>query len=178
VAHQGYQSVVYGNSQFVVVDDTSPINRVLTSTDGTSWTGRLAAAQNKWRSVTYGNGVFVAVSDSTSGTIDDRVMTSTNGTSWTARRAAANNNWQSVTYGTVSGVGTFVAVGASGAVMTSINNGETWTARTAAAQQGYQSVVYGNGLFVSVNNTGAVRVMISTNGTTWTTSGVSTPLTT
>ena len=37
-------------------------NRVMTSSDGITWTARSAAGNNDfWYSVTYGNGLFVAV---------------------------------------------------------------------------------------------------------------------
>jgi hypothetical protein len=172
-----WQSVTYGNGVFVAVSSTSAggtNQQVMRSTNGgVAWTLH-ESRNNAWRSVTYGNGVFVAVSSSGTG---DQVMTSTDGQSWATRTTPtfgsplAGNSWQSVTYGTVNGVGTFVAVGASGAVMTSIDNGTTWISQTAAANNNWQSVTYGDGLFVAVsdNTLGnrSNRVMTSTNGTTW-----------
>ena len=73
-------AVVPTNPLFVAVS-TNGTNRVMTSTDGTTWTARSASEANGWRSVTYDNGTFVAVSD----TGTNRVMTSTDGTTWTAR---------------------------------------------------------------------------------------------
>ena len=72
---------------------TSGTNRVMTSTDGTTWTTRTPAADDTWNSVAYGGGTFVAVSQG--GT----VMTSTDGTTWTTRTAATADQWQSVAYG-------------------------------------------------------------------------------
>jgi hypothetical protein len=176
-----WQSVTYGTANgvgtFVAVSSTSAggtNQQVMKSTNkGVAWTLH-ESRNNAWRSVTYGNGVFVAVSSSGTG---DQVMTSTDGEFWATRTTPtfgsplAGNSWQSVTYGTVNGVGTFVAVGASGAVMTSIDNGTTWISQTAAANNNWQSVTYGDGLFVAVsdNTLGDInnRVMTSTNGTTW-----------
>ncbi|MEK8095468.1 hypothetical protein WOC76_23700 [Methylocystis sp. IM3] len=87
------------------------------------------------------------------------------GTTWTSR-ASANDSaaWYSVAYGN----GLFVAVGASGAVMTSAD-GVTWTSRTAAAANNWRSVTFGLGLFVAVGQTGTgSRVMTSPDGVNWT----------
>jgi hypothetical protein len=67
-----------GNPLFVAVSESGRRgNQVMTSTDGTTWTSRIAAADNDWQSVTYGepsgNPVFVAVANSGTG---NRVMTS------------------------------------------------------------------------------------------------------
>ena len=167
-----YQSVTYGNGVFMAVG-TGPAtaSRVLTSTDGSNWTMRLAATIDDWTSVTYGTintiGYFVGVSRSGG----NRVMASTNnGLSWLNRAAPANNTWQSVTYGN----GVFVAVSSNGAnrVMTTNLNPTTsaWTSpATAVATGAWQSVTYGDGVFVAVSSDGANRVMRSTdNGQTWT----------
>jgi hypothetical protein len=163
-----WRSVTYGtdpsgNGLYVAIASSGIGNRVMTSSDGITWSSQTSAADNQWQSVTYGNGLFVAVSiDGT-----NRVMTSTNGSLWTPRAAAFSNAWQSVTYGS----GLFVAVATSGTgnrVMTSIN-GTSWTIQASAADNAWQSVTYGNGKFVAVSESGTGnRVMTSTNGTSWT----------
>ena len=65
-------SVTYGDSLFVAVSWNTSTNQVMSSSDGITWTPRVAAQANDWRSVTYGGGLFVAVS--VNGT--HRVMTS------------------------------------------------------------------------------------------------------
>ena len=169
-----WQSVTYGTintTGYFVGVGRSGSNRIMASTNsGVSWDNRAATAGNNWKSVTYGNGVFVAASSD--GT--NRVMTTNKNPTtdaWTSH-AVPTNAWESVTYGTVSGVGTFVAVGASGAVMTGTNNGITWTwtARTAAANNNWESVTYGNGVFVAVSSSGTGnQVMTSPDGINWTT---------
>jgi hypothetical protein len=64
-----WNSVTYGNGLFVAVEYDGQ-GQLMTSTDGATWTARVAPAAGN--SVTYGNGVFVAVAYS--GT--NRVMTS------------------------------------------------------------------------------------------------------
>ncbi len=66
-----WQSIIFSNSLFVAVS-TSGTSRVMTSSDGTTWTLRQAAEANGWRSIAFGNGTFVAVANN--GT--NRVMTS------------------------------------------------------------------------------------------------------
>jgi hypothetical protein len=65
--------VTYGGGLFVAVAPTGTGNRVMTSTDGSTWTLRSSAADNSWLGVTYGGGLFVAVAYSGTG---NRVMTS------------------------------------------------------------------------------------------------------
>jgi hypothetical protein len=157
-------SVTYGNGLFVAVSVTGTGNRVMTSSDGITWTSRISAADNDWQSVTYGNGLFVAVSNTGTG---NRVMTSSDGITWTTRTSSADNTWQSVTYGN----GLFVAVSSSGTgnrVMTS-SDGITWRSRISAADNQWRSVTYGNGLFVAVSRSGTNdRIMSSPDGITWT----------
>uniref|UniRef100_UPI0025CE5762 hypothetical protein n=1 Tax=uncultured Lamprocystis sp. TaxID=543132 RepID=UPI0025CE5762 len=100
-----WRSVTYGNGQFVAVGSAGA---VMTSTDGSTWTTRTAAAAINWTSVTYGDGLFVAVASSGVG---NRVMTSPDGVTWTARTTPADNQWTSVIYGS----GLFVAVAWNGA---------------------------------------------------------------
>lgn len=56
-----WTSVTYAAGMFVAVSSNGT-NRVMTSTDGVTWTAQ-SAPQRGWRSVTYGNGGFVAVGD-------------------------------------------------------------------------------------------------------------------
>ena len=174
-------SVTYGGGLFVAVAcgitsngacDSSSGTKVMTSSDGITWTGRTSPS-NGWSSVTYGGGKFVAVATNGTG---NRVMTSPDGITWTSQTSAADNTWRSVTYGN----GTFVAVADTGTaadkVMTS-PDGITWTSRTAVANTAWESVTYGGGLFVALacgsastncDTTAATRVMTSPDGITWT----------
>jgi len=165
-----WASVSYGNGLWVAVASADNVsqpmsggsaNRVMTSTDGITWTARTSSSTNRWNSVAYGNGVWVAVASS--GT--NRVMTSTDGITWTARTAAANNGWNGVTYGD----GLFVAVASTGTgnrVMTS-SDGITWTSRTSAADNIWRSVAFGNSLFVAVASSGTNnRVMTAPSSST------------
>jgi len=156
-----WSSVTFGNGTFVAVS-TNGTNRVMTSTDGITWTARSVPAST-WTSVTYGNGLFVAVAGS--GT--DRIMTSPDGVTWTPR-GSSTDSWTGITFGN----NTFVAVASMGTnrVMTS-TDGITWTNRsvpTGGIQQ-WKSVTWGNNKFVAISDTGFNdRVMTSPDGVTWT----------
>ena len=168
-----WNSVTYGVvtatgiGTFVTVSSDSAANeKVMTSSDGLTWTAH-GATNSNWKSITYGLvsnvGTFVAVADS--GT--NKVMTSINGTAWTSATAAENNAWQSVAYGN----GKFVAVANTGTnrVMTSTNGGN-WTVSTGVPQKMWVNVTYGNGLFIAVAAETAAStqaIMTSVDGVTW-----------
>jgi outer membrane protein OmpA-like peptidoglycan-associated protein len=155
-----WSSVTFGNGTFVAVS-TSGTNRVMTSTDGITWTARSVPA-SPWASVTYGNGLFVAVAGS------GNIMTSPDGVTWTAR-GSSTDSWSGITYGN----NTFVAVGmgTTNFVMTS-TDGITWTNRsipTSSSGAQWKSVTWGNNKFVAISGSGFNdRVMTSPDGVTWT----------
>jgi len=157
-----WSSVTFGNGTFVAVS-VSGTNRVMTSTDGITWTARSVPAST-WTSVTYGNGLFVAVA----GFGTDRIMTSPDGVTWTSR-GSSTDSWSGITYGN----SVFVAVGAGSTnrVMTS-TDGITWTNRsipTSSSGAQWKSVTWGNNKFVAISYTGFNdRVMTSPDGVTWT----------
>lgn len=93
------------------------------------------------------------------------------GEEWSSRMNSATQGrqWKSVTYGK----NIFVAVSNSGddsRVMTSVD-GQNWKLSPSPDDSDWQSVTYGNGLFVAIaeNETTDPKVMISTDGKTWTT---------
>ncbi|REK52733.1 MAG: hypothetical protein DWQ49_12510, partial [Bacteroidetes bacterium] len=89
-----WTDVTYGNGRFVAVAD-SGTDRVMYSTDATSWTDASAAAQNAWQGVLYANGRYYAFSSS--GT--NRAMVSEDGSSWSEITLTTTNGWGPATYG-------------------------------------------------------------------------------
>ncbi len=150
-------SVCYGNGLFVAVA-FSGATRVMTSTDGITWTPQTSDIK-QWYSVCYGDGLFVTVGYDEGNT--NTVMTSPDGITWTLQ-TAPSNEWKSVCYGD----GLFVAVADTGTgnrVMTS-PDGITWTPQTSIADIYWNSICYGVGIFVAVSyNTSAVM----TSSDTW-----------
>ena len=166
-AYVSWNSVVWGGPAgaqlFVAVasggtgTSSSGLDRVMTSTDGITWTKRNAAAENIWFNVIWGGPsgaeLFVAVSITGTG---NRVMTSLDGISWTARVSTANYAWRGLAWGGPSGAKVFAAVAASGTgdrVMTS-TDGVTWTTQTSAFDSNWFSVIWagpaGQEIFVAV----------------------------
>ncbi len=95
-----------------------------------------------------------------------------------AAEAGPLDEWRAVTSGTPSdlnnvtyGGGRFVAVGASGSLLTSLN-GTSWSFAGSPTTSLLYGVAYGNGVFVTSGQAGTI--LSSSNGTSWTqrTSGV------
>ena len=146
-------------------------DRIMTSSNGTTWQSTTASCNNDWTSVAYGtySGKDILVAVSSSGN-NDRVMRAEDTTSfWTCMTTPADNVWTSVTWS--STLNLFCAVASSGIgnrVMTS-PDGITWTLRTSASDNDWQSVTWGNNMFVAVASSGiGNRVMTSPDGITWT----------
>jgi len=132
--------------------------KIVTSTDGYSWTERTSGTAESLGGVAYGAGVWVVCGG------HETFLSSTDGITWIDRSPGAATDHM---YEVVYGGGVFVAVGASGAIYSS-SDGTTWTARGSETQYMY-SVAYDsiNGLFCAVGWNGFI--VTSPNGTTWTT---------
>ena len=143
---------------FVIVGQSSAT--ALTSPDGITWTTRTLPKTSAWWACTYGAGRFVILSYGFTDT-----ATSTDGITWSSGTCASASYWVNVRY---SGVN-FVAIGSSGACMTS-PDGLTWTTQSApggSTPAWDQIEVVGGVVYIcaSVANTAAY----STNhGVTWT----------
>ena len=192
-----WKSVTYGNGTYVAVSNNGIGNRIMTSTDGNTWTVRNSLDLN-WSVVKFMNDRFFAFQ-----TTNSNIYTSLDGITWTNITGPATLNWTDAVYGN----GTYVAVTSNGSqqVATSSNgttwtmrsqngvlnsvtygnnlfvtvwsggiatspDGITWTERTSPANINWKSVVYGNGIFVAISDGGAVSSQIATssNGITWT----------
>ncbi|MCX6390488.1 MAG: hypothetical protein NT122_07685, partial [Solirubrobacterales bacterium] len=115
----------------------SGTKRVMTRTDGASWTSQTVAT-NDWQSITYGNGLFVAVSTTGAG---NRVMTSPDGVTWTQRTSASDTNW----LGVAAGNGVFAAVAGDGSAMTSNPSSAAATLDTGTSSLDKGALVKGAG---------------------------------
>ncbi|MEM9963791.1 MAG: DUF2793 domain-containing protein [Asticcacaulis sp.] len=155
---------------FCAVAASGTGNRVMTSPNGVDWTAQAGAPDNNWRSVCWAAelGLFCAVSDSGTG---NRVMTSSDGINWTVCASAVDNGWRSVCWAAELGLFCAVAVSGSGNRVMTSPDGSNWTVRASAADNGWRSVCWAaeRGLFCAVAETGARRVMISSDGINWTT---------
>jgi hypothetical protein len=141
--------------------------RVQTSPDGTTWTGRTAAAANQWSSVRRANGRFVSTAISGTG----RIQWSTDGISWTLGTGASNT----LTYWNVDfGDGMWIAVAAGSTsninkLARSIDNGTTWTQYFSTTQQ-FLGIRYVDHLsrWVLIGGDGTNRLKWSDDGLSFT----------
>lgn len=153
-----------------VAVSTNGTNRVMTSTDGVSWTARSAAADNMWADVCWSPELMLFVAVGYSGT-GNRVMTSPDGITWTIRTSAGDKSWTKVIW--VAAITKFVAIAynsGTDCVMTS-PDGITWTLRTASNEAYWEDLCYSPelGLIVAVSGASTTyRVMTSPDGITWT----------
>jgi hypothetical protein len=102
------RKVIYDGTQFIVVGgSTASGTKIATSTNGTTWTGRLTSSEAYYDVAYDGVGNYLAVA----GDGSDRTLTSsTNGTTWTESTVAgAGTAWGVVWNGT-----DFVVVGTDG----------------------------------------------------------------
>jgi hypothetical protein len=158
-----------GNERFIAVRSGTN-KRVLTSTDGETWTGPLDGTNiyNSYlNAVTYGGGKFVAV-----GSTCALISSADNGATWTNKTAISGcgtTAWSSVAYGG----GKYVAVANSGTNRIAYSSDAiTWTTILAPEANSWNKVTYGNGKFVAIASSGTNRVMTSTDGVTWTAQSV------
>lgn len=128
------------------------------SLPGTSWTARSVPTLNSVQDGCWGNNGYVIVRSA--GT--NKVLFSATGASWAEYNNTVNN-----LYGVAYGNGIYLAVGTSGATMTS-PDGTTWTNRSANPSGGMRRVSFGNGIFVALSNTSSSQVYTTTDGLSWT----------
>ena len=157
--------VTYGNGLFVAIAwEGREDNRVMTSSDGFTWTSR-KAPKASWAKITYGNGMFVAVAaDST----NKNIMTSRDGITWKLQTGAAPNKWYDVTFGNKL----FVAVSSDSEKnqVTTSTNGIVWKV-SSTPKNYWRSITYGAGQFVAIAYSAepsANAIMTSIDGINWT----------
>ena len=142
--HQPKSIVVVGNS-----------GKILTSTDGISWTTRTSGTTSHLQAVSYEAGKFIAVGQS------GRIITSTDGISWTLRTSGISTYLFGVTYGNNN----YVTVGASGKILTS-QDGTSWTTRTSGTTNSFIGINFVEDLFIAVGESGII--FTSPDGRDWT----------
>jgi len=134
---------------------------VLTSPDGTLWTG--ARVGNALHTVICGGGTFVAAG------LHGEIVTSSDGVTWT-KRSSGTDAWLT---GVAFGNQKFVVVGDNGTILTSSDGGVTWTRMSCPITNQLRGVTYGSGTFVAVGLGHRAAgdyycpVLTSTDGVTW-----------
>jgi len=147
---------------------------ILTSSDGVSWATRTSNTTNALYGITYGNGRYVAVgAASTTGTL----LTSVDGgITWQAVALLPVSDLKGVAYGAPQlaydstytsqnlPAARFVAVGANGTVVKSLDGGATWTSQTLASPTQLNTITFGH-QFIAADNVG--NLFSSTDGSVW-----------
>lgn len=160
------RGVTFGNGIFVAVFASGTGNRVMTSTDGITWTARVSAGDFSWTRVAYGNGIFVAVA--TGG----EIMTSPDGTTWTRQTPPRESGLNDIAFGN----GIFVAVSGNLSFVDQFYtspDGINWTLRDVGVLGIYTTVAHDGSQFTALTRSAtAAKVRTSTDGLTWTSNGV------
>jgi hypothetical protein len=160
---------VYGEQVtplFVACSETGT-NRIMTSTDATSWTSQTVES-SLWEDICFSPelGLFCAVGSV--GT--NRCVTSPDGINWTTRAISGSYTWKAVIWS--PGLGLFCAVANGTDQVTTSPDGITWTLRTALEANTWNAISWSEhlGLFavVSLTTSGTYDIMTSPDGINWT----------
>lgn len=149
-------SVVFDGSRFVALGDDGSI---ITSTDSPAltWSDATAivGAPAMMNALAVGAGKYVAVGDT--GAI---YTSSDSATTWDVQTSGTASNLYGISYVN----GNFIAVGASGTLLTS-TNGVDWTTQASMTGSNLRGVAYGASTYVAVGDTGAI--VSSADTATW-----------
>lgn len=130
--------------------------RILSSTDGATWTARQSGVTARLNGATHGDGKFVVVGDG------GCVLKSWDGFAWErASRSNTGYNLRGVTYGN----GRFVAAGDDGVVFTSVLDADEWTEIPQFVTTALYAADYVAGSFFLAGQAGTIWT--STNGIGW-----------
>lgn len=159
-----FKASTYAYSRYVAVGANGGANNISSSADLATWTPALLVSGSPTagvNAVATNSTTLVAVGNAGS------VFYSTDALNWTAATVPGGftNNLYGVAYSSTNGL--WVAVGSSGALITSADGGLTWTAGTSnAGGSDLNSVAVAAGnVFVAVGAGGTV--VRSTDGSTW-----------
>lgn len=151
--NNNWESITHGNGYFIAVAN-SGTNRVMTSTNGTSWiiVDKSFLNANPWESITYSNELKRFVAVASNGKI---VYADFNGDSdsWKESSIYDNNGATiSVAFNQIiwsSKLKNFIAVGNSGKIMRS-ENGESWKNVTFSGSNNFISAIWSQELEILI----------------------------
>lgn len=146
-------SVAYGAGRFVAVAENSmpePETKILTSTNGISWTRVNAGTAFDLAGVTFGDGRFVAVG------YRGTIVSSTDGTNWTSQPSGTTEYLNDIAFGS----GQFVAVGGTGTILVS-TSGSSWTRKESGTTSHLFCVAHDSGVFAVGGGSGLFLTSIA-----------------
>lgn len=145
--------MTFGNSRYVVVGDTNNVGIILTSTDGTTWTPRAAAAMGGHiASVVFGGTKFVAVGNN-------------DGYEYTASSTAVTWTRNSIPGGSQISYGNglyFVPLNSKTNLIST--DGVNWSLQPTGLTNQLGKITYANGIFLARSGN---FVTTSVDGTNW-----------
>lgn len=128
-------TVTFGNGRFVAADIYGGI---IESQDGSTWSPVVhPSPRDSWNCVYYGNGLFIAGGYNNYGA--QSLLTSADGTNWAVIPLGAKATINDIAYG----AGTFVAVGANGAILQSDDLRIPWLTGQVDSSGEFKIVVTG-----------------------------------
>lgn len=145
-------------------------NRIMTSTDASSWTGVLAPQASVWESIAYGNSTFVALSGDQN-PANPYMYSTDDGANWTLVSKGGANSFYGNKVRFVNNQ--FIAMFDSGTQrLATSSDGITWTAiSTNLLTYSPLDMTYVSGTYYALvrdGNISRARILTSTNLTTWT----------
>lgn len=157
IAEGNLYTITYGNGIFVIGSSSGWVG---TSTNGTSWTGRVGGDfTGRMTSSHYANGRYLIGGPLHAG--GGRIRTSTNGTTWVTTTIPVA---LAVSGGITYGLGNYYFCGASS--IYTATDGITWTSVSSGTTSTITAIGYGNGLFIYGGSNSMIAT--STDGSTWT----------
>ena len=152
----GWTVIDYVNGRFVAHNlSGSSVRRIVTSTNGSTWTSPVSLPTNTYFRVAYGNGTYVILGDG------NKVIT------FTSADGSGNvNNTVPSTMTCVVFDGTnFLGINRGGNIYQS-SNGASWTLLGTTEDTDPTDMIHVNGQFLNVGSVGRIRS--STDGLNWT----------
>ena len=178
-----YDSGVYEACTFsiplalwVVIKPSQQPQSVVTSSDGTTWTGGNipADALASWRDVTFAQRPDSLVQQTIvlveSGSGPNNAAVSLNGQNWSQNDTGASSGMEDVAWSPTLGL--FAAIAPFGGFMFTSPDGITWTPRARANASPWVTVTWSSdlGLFIKgASDAGTIMIGTSADGITWTT---------
>lgn len=158
--------VAYGNGVWIAGGGAG---KIATSTDGTTWTQRTSGTASIFYRAAYGNGVWVLGANS-----GNMISSTTPTSTWTARTSTITNAIDFLTYAPFASIWAAGHDSGTTGALASSTDATTWTARTSSATltTGVKFNADSSNSIIVVttagNATGAVQVMTTTDGITYT----------
>lgn len=155
-----WNDITYGNGLYVIVGYSGP-GRILTSSDGLTWTNiQVGVSNDQILTVAYGNNVFWAFSQNITGGVGQGLIYSDDGITW-VKSTWTNNIINSVRYINDK----FIAVGNGGQIWQNITG--AWTQTTSPTTTALYAVAGDDASISIIGGNGYVAVTTN-NGSSWT----------